>query len=718
MQEREEVLELRDYLEILLRRLPVALIIFGITIALVVGFTLTREKIYEAIAKVRVITQKSYPQGATNLLGPAAPFLFPPYVSLETYLQALSSRPYLESASQYIREQSKEQFIISAKDMQSALEKGKIKLEVPKDSEIILIRVKDTSPERAMWIANGLANAFVQKNQEETRQQARITRKFIEEQLYGNPKTNTKGLYQRLLEAEEKAKEFKEKEGVFSLDEDVKQKIQRLASLQAQLEEAQASANSYKASVEFLENQLKKEGETVSAGWMLGENPVVGSLRQQLVNLQVQLLGLQQKYEDTHPEVIAVKKQIEEIEKRIQTEAQKATLQENLQVNPLKKELTLTQVELLKAEAQRTALSRFVSQLEAELSQLPAKTLQLANLEREVMVTENLYTTLQQRLQEARIAEATTLGNISLQDLATLPEVPIYPKKTLNYALGFILALVLSGVGVVLLEYLDDTIKSPRDLERRCGIVPFGIIPRFEDTQSSLVILEQRSSHSAEAFRTLRSSIRFSGLDRPLKVLLITSPEPSEGKSTVSANLAVAFAQAGQKTILLDADLRRPRVHEIFNLSRDIGLTNLLVGEASLEQVLNRTEVENLYVITCGPIPPNPVELLESQRMRDVLEELKKEADIIVIDSPLVLGMADAVVLSSLADGALIVVETNRTSRNALNYARRLLENANARILGAVMNKVDIRGAGYGYYYYYYYYYEEGGEERRRRRRR
>jgi capsular exopolysaccharide synthesis family protein len=213
--------------------------------------------------------------------------------------------------------------------------------------------------------------------------------------------------------------------------------------------------------------------------------------------------------------------------------------------------------------------------------------------------------------------------------------------------------------------------------------------------------------------------LKFAGLGKPIKTILITSPEPYEGKSTVSANLAIAFAQAGQKTLILDADLRRPRVHELFGLDRDIGLTTLLVGEASMEEVIRETGIDNLYAITCGPIPPNPAELLESERMREVLEELKQKFDIIILDSPLVMGMADAVILSSICDGTLIVARYNSTSRSAFNQARKLLENVKANILGAILNEMDVRRAKYGgyYYYYYYYYYEEGGERRKKRTR-
>lgn len=717
MEEKEEGLEFRDYIEILWRRLPLMLFIFGVTFTLVVVYTITRQKVYQATAKVRVKSRESaywargYP--GVGLL----PFIYPSYMSLDTYLQIAISRPYLEEAVRYIREQSRGAISLTIEDMEDKVRGGGVKLDVPKDSEVILIRANSTSPEEAMWVVNGIAHALVYKNEEEGRKEAVATRKFIEEQLYGDAKKGIKGLYARLLEAEEKVREFKEKEGILSLEEDTKQKVQRLASLQSQLEQAEASISTYKASAEYMREQLKNQGETRMAGWTVGESPTLIALRQQLVDSEVKLLGLQQKYADNHPEVLAVKKQIEEINRRIEKEAQKTTLQENMQPNPLRDSLLMAQVEVLKAEAQRDALRKLISQLEGELSQLPEKEMNLANLERDVQVTENLYSTLQQRLQEARIAEATTFGNVTIEEVATLPRFPIYPVKRLNYTLGFLLAIALGIGGAFLVEYFDDAIRSPLDIERRCRTPLLAIIPRFEETASPLVILGSHRSHASEAFRTLRSSLKFASLGKPIKTILVTSPEPSEGKSTLVANLAIAFAQTGQKTLILDSDLRRPRIHDIFGLDRDIGLTNALVGDMDTDSIIRQTAIENLYAITCGPIPPNPAELLESERMREILEELKQKVDLILVDSPLIMGLADASILSSICDGTILVARYNATSRSAFNQARRMLETAKANILGAVLNEMDVRRARYGYYYYYYYYYEEGGERIKKRRR-
>ena len=705
----EEALELRDYLEIARRRISLILFVFVLTLFLISLYTETRKRVYQAVAKVLVETDNS--KGDSSL-GGLFYLLNLPSVSLDTYIYIATSRPSLMEAVKYILRESGGKENVTLEELASALKKGDIKLEVPKDSQIILIRANSSSREKAMWIANGIAHSLVQRIRERVVKEAVATRKFIEEQLYGNSK-GKKGLYQRLLEAEGKMKEFKEKEGIFSLEEDTKKKVERLANLQSDLEQTEASINTFKASIDYLEEQLKKERETRLAGWTLGESPTLTALRQQLVELEVKLLGLQQKYADNHPEIIATKRQIEEINARLEREAQKTTLQENVQVNPLKDNLLMShlasQVELLKAEAKREAIRKYISQLENELSKLPQKELQLANLQREVQIAETLYTTLQQRLQEARIAEATTLGNLSIEEMASLPDEPIYPKRDLNYALGFLLALALSFIAAAIAEHLDDAIKSADDLERKCRLNPLATIPRFETNSTELPILGEDELPAADAFRSLRSALRFAGLGKPLKTILITSPEPSEGKSTVSANLAAAFAQAGQKTLIIDADLRRPRIHEIFNLDRDMGLTTLLVGEASIEEVIKQTGIDNLYAITCGPIPPNPAELLESERMREVLEELKQKFDIIIVDSPLVMGMADAVILSSICDGTLLVARNNKTSKSALIQAKRILENSKTHLLGVVVNDVDKIWRKYGGYYY------RSGEKRKKK---
>jgi capsular exopolysaccharide synthesis family protein len=255
---------------------------------------------------------------------------------------------------------------------------------------------------------------------------------------------------------------------------------------------------------------------------------------------------------------------------------------------------------------------------------------------------------------------------------------------------------------------LDDTVKTPADL-RAAGLSAIGVVQRVNpDGKKGLpqvYAISQAKSLASEAFRTLRTNLQFSSLDKPLRSLVVTSAVATEGKTTTAANLAVVMAQAGRSVVLVDGDLRRPAAHKLFGLSNGAGLTAALIEDPdALNGYLQECEVENLRVLTAGPVPPNPQELLGSQRMEELLRKLEAEADIVVVDSPPTLVVADANILAARADGVLMVINTGRTRRAAVQQAAEGLRQVGANLLGGVLNMVDTRRGRSSYYYYSYYY--------------
>jgi len=462
--------------------------------------------------------------------------------------------------------------------------------------------------------------------------------------------------------------------------------------------------------LEKVEDILKQQGEWVVSGKTLADAPYITKLREEIANAQLQLLTLQEKYTDNNPQVVEAKKNLEnlkrELEERLKQRAREE-VGENLTLNPLQSERISAQMEILTNEAKKKALESLVQPLEAQLSTLPDKSLAYARLQRERQTLSTLYTDLLQRLQEARIRETTTRGNAYVAETATLPTSPAFPPKNLLISTGFVLALFLGIAGALLAEYLDDTVKTHLDAERDLRVPVLGGIPVIDiKEEGELPLLTKPRSSSAEAFRALRSNIKFSQVDKPIRTLLITSALQLEGKTILSANLALAFSIAGVRTALVDGDLRRPAIHRIFGKERDMGLTNILVGEAKLEDCLIEV-AENLFILTSGPTPPNPVEMLDSQRMKDLLKELGERFEVVILDSPPVLGLADAQVLSAICDGTLMVVKSGATRRGVFRQAQQALEKVGGKILGIVLNFLAPR-RGYYYYYYYYYYYGYG----------
>jgi len=330
------------------------------------------------------------------------------------------------------------------------------------------------------------------------------------------------------------------------------------------------------------------------------------------------------------------------------------------------------------------------------------------------------------RLDAARKAQTQEITRVIIFEKASLPGAPISPRTSLNLTIAIMLGLFL-GIGLAFLRnYLDDTLKSEEDIGKFMnglpviGAVP--VIPRntmLEDDNGNalpwslhpkskgvpfVALVGNTKSATAEGFRTLRTNLQFLSADKPLKVLVISSSAAGEGKTTVALNLASSLTQIGQRVLLVDADLRRPTLHQSFNLVATPGLSNILVGKADLSTVLKKTLIEGLYLLPSGPIPPMPAELLGSHRMGELLNQLRQQFDTILLDTPPVIAVTDATLLAMIADGLLLVVTCGRTTKDQAKVALLTLEKAGITPLGIVMNQMD-RRKGYGYYYYYYHRY-------------
>ncbi len=306
---------------------------------------------------------------------------------------------------------------------------------------------------------------------------------------------------------------------------------------------------------------------------------------------------------------------------------------------------------------------------------------------------------------------------LTLVEQAEPNYIPVGPQTTMNVLLAGAIGALLAVGAILILEYLDDTVKSGEEIAELIGLPFLGTIPRVREKASEqLLTLHRPRSVFSECFRTLRTNLQFSGLDRPLRTILVTSPQPTEGKSTVVANLGVVLAQAGRRVIVVDTDLRRPILHHLFGQDNDWGLTGMLFGEGNrANDGFAPTGVENLLFLSSGPLPPNPSEILGSQRMDDFLSHLQEQADVILLDSPPLLTMTDASILAARVDGVVLVADAGKTRREALRKAAEMLRRVGAHLLGVALNRVGLRSEGYSYYYYYY---SDEGERHKGRRKR
>jgi len=440
---------------------------------------------------------------------------------------------------------------------------------------------------------------------------------------------------------------------------------------------------SFKQRVKDAENALQRYKETNA----LTDLPTEGylerkrKLEMEANDCETKLAEMKKKYGEKHPSIIEVKSQLDAIKGRIKEEDERT----------LKLHKTLIQYNVLSRETESN---------------------------------KDLLGNLLQRSKETNLSQSIKTNNIEVIEYAYPPMKPVKPRVRLNIGLAVVIGLI-AGVGMAfLLESLDNTLKSPEDVENHLQLPFLGFVPSVQRKEAKkmsdidLLTFEQPKSTVSEAYRAVRTAIMFATPGSAPRVMTVTSSNPKEGKTTTAANVAIVMANAGDRVLLVDADMRKPRMHKTFGIDNTVGLSTLLVGGATLDAVVKPTKVPNLSIIPCGPIPPNPSELLHSKKMVELLGELAVRYDRIVFDCPPISAVTDAVIMGAISDGVILVVQSGKTPREACAYGKQKIQDANGKILGVILNNVALHKDAYYYYYYYRYnysYYGEEGKEKRRR---
>jgi capsular exopolysaccharide synthesis family protein len=324
-------------------------------------------------------------------------------------------------------------------------------------------------------------------------------------------------------------------------------------------------------------------------------------------------------------------------------------------------------------------------------------------------------------MRETDLTKDVKNDNVRIVDKAEVPGAPFYPRTRNNVALSALAGLLLGLALAFLLNYIDSSVKTQDDVERVLGLTFLGIIPTaatakprkdaLSERDRDLYMFEHQRSQLAECARSIRTNITFMGADKPIKRMLIVSAKPEEGKTSTAVTLATTMALSGHKTLLVDTDMRRPRLHRVFGVGSEIGMSSYLLGERPLSDVLKRTVVPGLDVLPCGPLPPAPAELLHTAAFAALVKELSDRYDRVIFDSPPIVAVTDAPVLSALVDGVVFVVKAGATSRDLVKQAIAQMRGANAPVLGAILNDVDLQNRAYGYYYAYYRQYGSYAED-------
>ncbi len=586
-----------------------------------------------------------------------------------------------------------------------------LKIEQIRDTRALKISYTHTDPAIAALVANGISKKFRERNHEGKTERFKSALAWLER--------TTRALKADVEKAEQALADYTREKGIFSLSGEGKETltVAKLSALHDQATRAEVDRRVKESIYEEVKQGRVAQLPEVFAD--LGpKSAQVAELQAQLVELRTRQAQLSVKYGPENPQLLELQEQMAAIQKQIKEGSK--TLEEKLKADyerALRDEQSLkAALERAKAEAARENQSAILFNL----------------LKQDVETTKSLYNDFLQKAQQARVQVIEQYSNIRVIEPAKQPRYPAGPKRLSTIMLGFVLSLMASIGLAFLLAYLDNTIKSIDDVTRYAQLPTLAVIPSIGGKTASLPVVsphqkalssagrsklvsivplvedatEQRSfSTAVEAYRALRTSVLLSTAGGPPKTVLFTSSQPGEGKTTTTINTAISLANLGASVLIIDADMRRPRTHKIFGVSNARGLTTYLSRNVDLEELLQPLPIPNLSLLVCGPVPPNPAELVGSERMKDLLRTLSERYDHILIDSPPIMHVTDPVILSTLVDGVILVVYGGKSKRDILRRARQELAAVGARTLGVVLNNLDLKREGYDDYYYYRYYY-------------
>ena len=552
---------------------------------------------------------------------------------------------------------------------------GGLSVEPVRNSRLVRINYDSPSPEFSARVANAIADGFIASGLERRFGASSYAKTYLEDQL--------KLVKAKLEQSERKLVAFAQQEGLVSTGENGQSlATQNLTQLNAALANAQDQRIRAQA-------RWRQASSGAMPADMIG-NSSIRPLQQQRAQLQGQYQLKLQTFKPDYPEMQQLKGQIDELARQIAAE--------NGSVR------ASVRAEYEAAAAQERMLMSQIATLRTEALDVDGRSIQYNILKREVDTNRELYDGLLQRFKEVGVAGDVRSNNISIIDRAEVPAWRFKPNLMLNLAIGLLLGGMLGVLVAFLLEFLDDTLKTPDDIEQKLRLAVLGVIPRLGPKENMGSIAKDSRSSFSEAYRSVRTALQFSTDHGVPKTLLITSTGPSEGKSTTALALARNLAELGKRVLLIEADMRNPSLHRTLGLQGSgTGLSNLLAGGATLSQSTLSVDNELFKVILAGPLPPNPAELLSGSKLVSALTIAREHYDQVIIDGPPVLGLADAPILSNVVEGTLLVVNSSKTRISAAQAALKRLLSARARVVGALLSKYDPKTAGYGYGYGYQY---------------
>ncbi len=706
---RETEIHLKDYLRVVFKRRWTVLAVFVAVVTTVAIVTFRQRPLYQAAAQLLI--EKENPnilsiKEVMELDASNADYY-------QTQYRILQSRSLAQAVIARLGLAAHPEFAAARPAGAAAADPGaagalvdaflaRITIEPLRTTRLVNVRARSYDARLAAQVANTLAELYIEQN---------LRQKVDTTQQAGTWLSEQSAEARKKLEASEQAlQRFNEANNVISLEERQSLVVQKLEELNSEITRARTGRIELETRAQQLQS-MRKAGsglEGLESMPQVIASPLIQTMKTDLAKLEAELADASKVYTPKHPKIVGLNTQVPALRRRIADE-----------VNRIAQSVRNEYEVALKREQSLTAA---LEEQKRQVQQMNQLAITNGALKREVENNRRIFDVLMSREKETGLVGGLRTNNIRIVDRAEVPREPVSPRKARNLALGLIGGLI-GGLGLAFfLEYLDDSIKDPDDLERYLQVPFLGPVPILQpklagERARDLLSLQEPRSVFAEAYRTVRTSLLFSSPDNPPRTIVVTSPGPQEGKSLTAVNLAVTLALTGNRVLLVDADLRRPRLHKVFGLQNAFGLSSLVGGESEVGGAIQKTQVPSLMVMTSGPVPPNPSELLGSARMGKLLELLGGKFDRVVLDCTPLIAVTDATVLASRADGVILVIKAGATSRRVLQRGVRQLEDVQARVIGAILNQVDVRKSTYYYSPYYYAHYygddKEHGEGRK-----
>ncbi|HEY3359217.1 MAG TPA: polysaccharide biosynthesis tyrosine autokinase [Polyangia bacterium] len=699
-------LNLRRYWQILLKRKWMVLGVTAIVMAGAAVTTYRQVRIYQA--RISVLVDMSAPQVLGGKVGEVVDMGAGSYWMSRDYLSSqrdiIQSREVAGRVVDELKLMELPEFwkpgpFVPGRSRDEAIGRvmAAVRAVMPKDNRIIEIYVEHADPGMAARLANGVADTYLGFNLDYKLGSTKDAVRWLADQL--------DDLKKELTQAELALHNFKKQNNVLSVPMEDKQNL-----LTKQIEKFNDSLTAVRMKrMELVARQrqilaARNQDPLKDSAILLTESPVASDLKKTYADEHRKLMELKARYLENHPLVRAQQAKLDTVLADLRREIDNALAANQGRFNEA-------------ADAEKQLAAAFEA-AKKEALDLNLRQIDYNRLKRGQENTEKLYGLVLTRLKETDLSANLRVSNMRILDRALTPGAPIRPDVRKIMLMALVLAL-FAGIGLaVLIEVLDATVKTQEEVEALTGVPFLGILPSIEeehaagitarsngtvDPRKDLFLHTNPKSSVAECARSIRTNLLFMSPERPLKTLVVTSAGPREGKTTTAISLAIAMAQGGQRVLLIDTDLRRPRIHRSFGVTGETGLTAVLLGHTELGAAIKTTDVPNLYVLPCGPLPPNPAELLHTERFGALMQQMQQRYDRVIFDSPPVIAVTDAAVLGARVDGVVMVVKAGQTAREGLRRSVRVLADVSARVLGTVLNDLDVNNRAYGQYYYYYY---------------